>query len=179
MRLPISCAPTTIMFLPNVAPAVHESIVSSLQSYVGAMAHLNMIQRVISTLALLSSLSEVTATYGTSKVTLPGYGSFVGTTVSQTLTKKPLPAPVDAWLGIDYASQPTGEARFAPVGPPEPFSGLRNASQYGLSCHQDPLGITYEMNEACLSMNVFRPQNVSAQEKLPVLVWIHGVCSAS
>ncbi|KAI0584564.1 PnbA Carboxylesterase type B [Pyrenophora tritici-repentis] len=164
------------MFPPdNVAPALHESIVPSLQSYVGAMGHSNMVQRVISTLAVVAtSFSGVTATYGTSAVTLPGYGSFVGTTVSQTLTKKPLPAPVDAWLGIDYASQPTGEGRFAPVGPPEPFSGMENASQYGFSCYQDPLDITYEMDEACLSMNVFRPQGVKAGEKLPVLVWIHG-----
>lgn len=166
------------MFLPDIVPALHESTVPSLQSYVGAIGHSNMVQRVISVLAVVTSLSGVTATYGTSEVTLPGYGSFVGTTVSQTLTKKPLPAPVDAWLGIDYASQPTGEVRFAPVGSPKPFSGLKNASQYGFSCHQDPRDITYEMNEACLSMNVFRPQNVSVEEKLPVLVWIHGVSCA-
>ncbi|KAE8854976.1 hypothetical protein PTNB29_09227 [Pyrenophora teres f. teres] len=164
------------MFSPDdVAPAYHERIVSSIHSYPGAMGHSNMVQRVISALAVVAtSLSGVTATYGTSAVTLPGYGSFVGTTVSQTLTKKPLPAPVDAWLGIDYASQPTGTARFAPVGPPEPFSGMKNASRYGFSCYQDPLDITYDMDEACLSMNVFRPKNVERGKKLPVLVWIHG-----
>lgn len=130
------------------------------------------VQRTLATLVWLSSLAS---TQGASSVTLPGYGSFVGTTISQTLTKKPLPQPVDAWLGIDYVSQPVGEARFAPVGPPEPFQGTKNATQYGFSCHQDPLDISYDVNEACLNMNVFRPQNVSADEKLPVLVWIHGV----
>lgn len=144
-----------------------------LQLYVSAMARLTAVQRTLTTLVWLSSVAA--NTHGAAEVALPGYGSFVGTTISQTLTKKPLPKPVDAWLGIDYVSQPVGEARFAPVGPPEPFQGVRNATQYGFSCHQDPLDITYEVNEACLNMNVFRPQNVSAQAKLPVLIWIHGV----
>lgn len=110
------------------------------------------------------------------EVTLEGYGTFAGTTLDQTLTKKPLPAGVDAWLGIDYASQPTGENRFAPVGPPAQFSGVKNATQYGYTCHQDPATNTYTMNEACLNMNVFRPQNTTSSSKLPVLIWIHGVC---
>lgn len=131
------------------------------------------VQRTLTTLVWLSSLA--TTTQSASVVSLPGYGSFVGTTISQTLTKKALPQAVDAWLGIDYVSQPVGEARFAPATPPKPFQGTKNATQYGFSCHQDPLDISYEVNEACLNMNVFRPQNVSAGEKLPVLVWIHGV----
>ncbi|CAN9141115.1 hypothetical protein AA0119_g3025 [Alternaria tenuissima] len=138
------------------------------------MGQHNMAQRLLTTVTLLTSLSGVSASYNTSEVTLPGYGTFLGTTVSQTLTKKPLPRAVDAWLGIDYASQPVGEGRFAPVGAPEPFDGVKNATSYGYSCYQDPLDITYEMDEACLSMNVFRPQGVGAHEKLPVLIWIHG-----
>ncbi|EKG16480.1 Carboxylesterase type B [Macrophomina phaseolina MS6] len=128
-------------------------------------------QRYLTTFAVLTSLSAAEIAPG---VTLPGYGSFVGTSVSQTLTKKPLPATVNAWLGIDYASQPVGESRFAPVGPPAAFSGWKNASQYGYSCIQDPEELPYPQDEACLSMNVFRPQNVSLDEKLPVLIWIHG-----
>lgn len=108
-------------------------------------------------------------------IQLPEYGTFTGTTINETLTNKPLPALVDAWLGIDYASQPTGAARYAPVGLPSAFSGTRNATHYGLSCIQDTDGFPYEQDEACLNMNVFRPQNVSKDEKLPVLIWIHGV----
>jgi acetylcholinesterase len=163
------------MLLPNAVPAGFESIALRLHLYVDAMSPLNMVQRAFSTLAVLTSLSRVTATYGTHEITLPGYGRFVGTTIDQTLTKKPLPATVDAWLGIEYASQPVGDARFAPVQHPAQFSGVRNATQYGFSCHQDPQEITYEMNEACLSMNVYRPQNLSSRAKLPVLIWIHGV----
>jgi acetylcholinesterase len=141
----------TKMFPLDAVSGSLANVVFSLQTSNGAIGHLNMVQRALSALAVLINLSSVSATYGTSAVTLLGYGSFVGTTIDQTLTKKPLPAPVDAWLGIDYASQPIGEARFAPVGPPEPFSGVKNAAQYGYSCLQDPLDITYEMNEACLA----------------------------
>jgi hypothetical protein len=160
----------------DVASALCERVVSTLYSHVDAiMGQVNMTQRLLTTFALLTSLSSVIATNKTSEITLPGYGTFLGTTVSQTLTRKPLPRPVDAWLGIDYASQPVGEARFAPVGAPEPFPGVKNASSYGYSCFQDPEDITYEMDEACLSMNVFRPQGVEDHGKLPVLIWIHGV----
>ncbi|SPO02610.1 uncharacterized protein DNG_05283 [Cephalotrichum gorgonifer] len=41
-------------------------------------------------------------------VTLQGYGSFCGTEINSTLSGEALPAPVDAWLGIDYATQPVG-----------------------------------------------------------------------
>ncbi|KAF1849099.1 alpha/beta-hydrolase [Cucurbitaria berberidis CBS 394.84] len=129
------------------------------------------IQRSLTALAILTSLTSVGASL---QVTLPGYGSFVGTTVTQTLTKQLLPATVNAWLGIDYASQPVGERRFAPVGPPASFSGVKNASQYGLACTQDPANIVYKLDEACLSMNVFSPQNISSTAKLPVLIWVHG-----
>jgi acetylcholinesterase len=129
-------------------------------------------QRLVLVSTLLSTLSSARST---SEVNLPGYGSFVGTTVNQTLTKKPLAAPVDAWLGIDYASQPIGEGRFAHAGPPAAFTGTKNATRYGFACVQDPNTMTLDQDEACLNMNVFRPQNMSATEKLPVLIWVHGV----
>jgi acetylcholinesterase len=124
-------------------------------------------------LAITSAILSTAA--ATSAVTLPGYGSFVGTTVNQTLTKKALLAPVDAWLGIDYATQPVGKGRFAHSSPPAAFYGTKNATQYGFSCVQDPEDLTYPQDEACLSMNVYRPKNVSSSEKVPVLIWIHGV----
>lgn len=123
----------------------------------------------------VSVLSALPTTGAEREVTLPGYGSFTGTSINQTLTKKPLPAPVDAWLGIDYAAQPIGDRRFAQPGPPSKFLGSKNAIQYGYSCLQDPAELPYEQNEACLSMNVFRPQNATSQKNLPVLIWIHGV----
>ncbi|KAI3396263.1 hypothetical protein diail_12345 [Diaporthe ilicicola] len=108
-------------------------------------------------------------------VRLEGYGSFVGTTINQTLSGKALAAPVDAWLGIDYSTQPVGEGRFAPVDWPEAFDGVRPATEYGSACVQDPTFVDVStQDEACLNFNVFRPQGVPLTEKLPTLVWIHG-----
>ncbi|KAH7410121.1 acetylcholinesterase precursor [Phaeosphaeria sp. MPI-PUGE-AT-0046c] len=123
-------------------------------------------------IAILATLLHPTKS--ASSIYLPNYGMFTGTTINQTLTNKALPALIDAWLGIDYAIQPTGAARFAAVGLPPAFSGTRNATQYGLSCVQDVDGFPYEQSEACLNMNVFRPQDMMEGEKLPVLIWIHG-----
>ncbi|KAF2128285.1 alpha/beta-hydrolase [Dothidotthia symphoricarpi CBS 119687] len=135
------------------------------------MGILSSFQYCLTAFAVLTNASTAKAT---TSVTLPGYGSFFGTTINQTLTKRALPASVNAWLGIDYASQPVGESRFAPVGPPAAFSGTKNASAYGFSCIQDPATLSYPQDEACLSMNVYSPQNASLHVKLPVLIWIHG-----
>jgi acetylcholinesterase len=157
------------------APSSSLNVVSTVVKY-GKMILLTTCQHLAIASAIFSSLSTARAA---SEVNLSGYGSFIGTTVNQTLTKKPLPAPVDAWLGIDYAAQPIGVGRFAPAGPPATFTGTKNATKYGYSCVQDPATISYEQDEACLSMNVFRPQNISSTDKLPVLIWIHGVSHSS
>ncbi|RDW63083.1 uncharacterized protein DSM5745_10194 [Aspergillus mulundensis] len=108
-------------------------------------------------------------------VTLNGYGSFCGTTISSTLSNETLPAPVDAWLGMDYATQPDGDRRFTPSTWPEPFKGIKKADTYGKGCIQD--GTMFDIasqSEACLNFNVFRTKGVPLSKKLPVLVWIHG-----
>lgn len=124
-------------------------------------------------IAIVATLFSPTTSSPT--IHIQKYGTYTGTTINQTLTNKPLPNLVDAWLGIDYASQPTGAARFAAMGPPSAFSGTRNATRYGFPCIQDTDGFPYDQDEACLNMNVFRPQDVVLDEKLPVLIWIHGV----
>ncbi|KAH7081287.1 acetylcholinesterase precursor [Paraphoma chrysanthemicola] len=125
--------------------------------------------------AAVTIVSALSTAQASREVTLPGYGSFIGTSVNQSLTRKALPVSVDAWLGIDYASQPVGDGRFAPVGAPTAFRGTKNATQYGFSCYQDPSELLYD--EACLSMNVFRPLNTTSSQSLPVLIWVHGINS--
>lgn len=108
-------------------------------------------------------------------VTLEGYGTFSGTVINETLSGQALTAPVDAWLGMDYATQPVGDGRFAPVTWPESFDGVKAATEYGKACIQDPTSVAItDQDEACLNFNVFRTQGVALTEKLPVLVWIHG-----
>ncbi|KAI0152144.1 para-nitrobenzyl esterase [Hypoxylon sp. NC0597] len=110
-----------------------------------------------------------------SPITLEGYGSFVGKTINTTLSRAELPKPVDAWLGIDYATQPVSEGRFKPVDWPAPFEGVKAATEYGKACVQDPRRVTkWGQGEACLNFNVFRTQGIPLSRKLPVFVYIHG-----
>jgi carboxylesterase type B len=107
-------------------------------------------------------------------VTLPGYGTFQGTQVVTNLLKTAtLSKPVDAWLGIEYSTQPVGEGRFKPVTWPAPFEGTKDATAYGPACWQNLYGPLVQ-SEACLNLNVYRPTGVPLDQKLPVFVYIHG-----
>ncbi|KFV67829.1 Fatty acyl-CoA hydrolase precursor, medium chain, partial [Dryobates pubescens] len=92
---------------------------------------------------------------------------------------------VNAFLGIPFAKAPVGSLRFSSPEPPEPWSGLRDATSYPPLCPQDPsLMKTAETNfkekhlpfrtsEDCLYLNVYSPAAAN-KGKLPVMVWIHG-----
>lgn len=151
-------------FASHLANSSAGALVMKLSAVYGSLFHLS--QTVLSAVAAPVEPCDV--------VKLDGYGSFTGLKINSTLTKKPLPATVDAWLGIDYASQPVGEDRFKPVGWPKRFKGTKNATSYGKVCVQDPLYISYAQDEACLNLNVYRTAGVPLRKKLPVLVWIHG-----
>ncbi len=91
---------------------------------------------------------------------------------------------VAAFLGIPYAAPPTGELRWRAPQPVEPWSGVRLATAYGNDCSQAPNDIEKirtTPSEDCLYLNVWRPEKEEAgnvaepiDEKLPVLVWVHG-----
>ncbi|KFA71083.1 hypothetical protein S40288_05541 [Stachybotrys chartarum IBT 40288] len=109
-------------------------------------------------------------------VKLDGYGKFSGTTINVTSTNQPLPRKVDAWLGMDYATQPVGDGRFRPADWPTPFDGVIPATKKGKSCIQVASGFSPidQQDEACLNFNVYRTHGKPKGQKLPVLVWIHG-----
>jgi para-nitrobenzyl esterase len=81
----------------------------------------------------------------------------------------------EAFLGIPYAAPPVGDLRWKPPQPPAPWTGTREATEFGSSCPQLPAGWLPQMawNEDCLYLNVWTPR-LSASAKLPVMVWIHG-----
>ncbi|MFH8371603.1 carboxylesterase/lipase family protein [Streptomyces sp. NPDC018031] len=89
---------------------------------------------------------------------------------------------VTAFLGIPYAAPPFGPRRMRPPRPPEPWTGVREALEYGRTVPQpgyrpplsDLLPNAGNPGEDCLNLNVWTPAPGRTGGRLPVMVWIHG-----
>jgi len=83
------------------------------------------------------------------------------------------------YRGIPYAAPPVGNLRWKPPEPALPWEGVKETKEFGPACPQpsarDPLTgeIHANMSENCLYLNVWTPAK-RADEKLPVMVFIHG-----
>ena len=100
-----------------------------------------------------------------------GYGNLQGREVNG----------VGSFLGVPFAKPPVGALRWKAPEPPEPWTGVRDANEFGPCAIQatmpgdvgELIGIaTHETSEDCLYLNVRAP--TKASKKLPVMVWIHG-----
>ncbi|XP_070606965.1 neuroligin-4, X-linked isoform X2 [Erythrolamprus reginae] len=146
----------------------------------------------ITALAIRFPLIEGQAQY---PIVTTNYGKIRG-------VRTPLPneilGPVEQYLGVPYASPPTGERRFQPPEPPSSWTGIRNATQFAAVCPQyldersllnDMLPVwftanldtvmTYvqDQNEDCLYLNIYIPTEDDIHDqnsKKPVMVYIHG-----
>jgi para-nitrobenzyl esterase len=89
---------------------------------------------------------------------------------------------VVSYKGIPFAAPPVGELRWRPPQPVAPWTGVRQAAEFGADCMQGRFGpppapggpATRMPSEDCLYMNVWRPASAAPGAKLPVMVWIYG-----
>nr|XP_038953351.1 carboxylesterase 2 isoform X2 [Rattus norvegicus] len=99
-------------------------------------------------------------------------------------------AGVHTFLGIPFAKPPVGPLRFAPPEPPEPWSGVRDATSQPAMCLQnldilDEVGLldmkmilsSISMSEDCLYLNVYAPAHAREGSNLPTVAKLSG-CEA-
>jgi para-nitrobenzyl esterase len=83
------------------------------------------------------------------------------------------------FLGVPYAAAVSGANRFRPPRPAVPWTGVRDAVDFGAWAPQNrksqrslTAGERAVQNEDCLTLNVWTPAAGSGRR--PVLVWLHG-----
>lgn len=84
-----------------------------------------------------------------------------------------------SFSGVPYARSPEGPLRWRPPRAPEPWTGVREAEEFGPIAPQSPPvpgmaipGDPLHQSEDCLSLNVWTPALDGGRR--PVMVWIHG-----
>jgi para-nitrobenzyl esterase len=84
------------------------------------------------------------------------------------------------YRGIPFAAPPVGDLRWKPPQPATSWQGVRQATQFGNACFQPPYPSNRlygdsppRISEDCLYLNIWTPAK-SADDRLPVMVWIHG-----
>ncbi|WYZ34712.1 hypothetical protein EsH8_I_000988 [Colletotrichum jinshuiense] len=86
-----------------------------------------------------------------------------------------LPSGVNQFLGMRFAAPPIGNLRWRAPQDPEPKEGTTDAVDFGPIClGTDATYPTSGQDEDCLYANVWSPNNVTAESKLPVWLFIQG-----
>jgi para-nitrobenzyl esterase len=75
------------------------------------------------------------------------------------------------YRGILFAAPPVGDLRWRPPQPAAPWDGVRAATRFAPDPYQGDR--SDGVSEDCLYLNIWTPAK-SADERVPVLVWIYG-----
>ncbi|XP_078526971.1 fatty acyl-CoA hydrolase precursor, medium chain-like isoform X3 [Lissotriton helveticus] len=110
------------------------------------------------------------------------YGQVQGT----QLRVKGTDRAINTFYGIPFAKAPLGELRFSPPELPTPWTDVRDATAYPPLCIQDLKIIDmikqtvktetpdFTISEDCLFLNIYTPAKAKKNDRLPVMVFIHG-----
>jgi para-nitrobenzyl esterase len=85
---------------------------------------------------------------------------------------------ITIWKGVPFAHPPLAHRRFLPPQPPQPWTGVLDATQFGPAALQAAqVGNPSALNggspsEDCLSLNIWSPG--ADRQKRPVMIYIHG-----
>ena len=92
----------------------------------------------------------------------------------QGLVRGALTENVFVWKGIRYAKAPVGALRFSAPQQPDNWTGVKDATAFGLVATQMRRGLVGKtpQGEDCLSLNIWSPG--ADGKKRPVMFWIHG-----
>ncbi|KAK4251657.1 Alpha/Beta hydrolase protein [Corynascus novoguineensis] len=110
-------------------------------------------------------------------------GTYVGTTL---LASHRFPKALEAFRGVPYAQDTSGENRFRPPQPLPKSDEVFDAVRWGKICPTEGVVLRY-MGEDCLNANIYRPAGLvddhgyerttdgtKKRPRLPVIVYIHG-----
>ncbi|RDV00618.1 carboxylesterase/lipase family protein [Trinickia dinghuensis] len=105
-----------------------------------------------------------------------GTGSIAMTQSGEIMGNAPDASGVASYKGIPYAAPPVGPLRWREPQPVQPWTGVRDATQYGHTCWQGtafgPVDNS-QASEDCLTVNVWTAAK-GPGARLPVMVWLHG-----
>lgn len=79
-----------------------------------------------------------------------------------------------AWKGIPYAAPPVGDLRWKRPQPHACWEDARPAIDFGPICLQADADGGVVGSEDCLSVNIWAPEDASADKPAPVMFYIHG-----
>ncbi|TLU97287.1 carboxylesterase/lipase family protein [Dyadobacter luticola] len=123
-------------------------------------------------LSQLSLAGAVAATAGFGFTTARKADEFIETEINTGKIRGVRSDGVNVFKGVPYGGKISGDRRFRRPAPLQPWTGVRDATQFGAPAIQAPRRNEPAPSEDCLFLNVWTPANDN--KKRPVMFYSHG-----